>query len=53
MEWIGPLLGPPQHRFYNIQGRAPQRVPKYRSEIMNRIWLPVGPLKHDPKGGPM
>jgi hypothetical protein len=39
---IGPLLGPPQRRFHSIQGGAPERVPKYRSEIMNRFWLPSG-----------
>jgi hypothetical protein len=38
----GPLLGPPQHRFHSIRGRSPERVPKYRSEIMNRFWLPSG-----------
>jgi hypothetical protein len=36
-EPIGPLLGPPQRGIHNIQGRAPERVPKKRSEIVNRI----------------
>jgi hypothetical protein len=36
-EPIGPLLGPPQRGIHTIQGRVPERVPKKRSEIMNRI----------------
>jgi hypothetical protein len=54
LESIGPLLGPSQHRFHSIQGTAPERVPKYRSDIMNRIGLPSGrssaTLKEDQGG---